>query len=485
MKLEENKLSISYYIKYIFKGGFIVSLGEIIVKALGILLLPVFTVYLSPTDFGAIAMVYSLVSFLSLFYNPGIISASQRLYFEVDSEDEKREIIGSSYMFFLVFPIFFSLIIVLVGPYLSSLLFTDFNFYPYGYIAVFLAFFNQPKRIWILLLSIQHRIQYTTIYVVGGALLSTLISLILIVKMGYGPLGKVLALIPSAIIVFVISNKTVFSYTKGIWSFKKLKEILIYGFPLIFAIWSYEILFIADRFLLEGMIGSEQLGIYSLAYQVSQIPIFIAIGIRKIWNPIFYENMKNKTYDNVKKLVSIYLIFITFIHVSIILFSKELILLLVDERFYGAIPVISIITSGIFFSSLLTISNSFLGYENKFKTTSKIASIAALLNIVLNIVLIPILGISGAAFATMISYMLYFGASAFMVRSFNELLKVHQLLLICIGFLLITVIGVLMFDKPQFSGLEIATKMGVISLFILLIIKLNIFKISQVVMAQG
>ena len=454
-------------------------MGEVTVKALGILLLPVFTVYLSPTDFGTIAMVSSLVSFFSLFYNPGVISASQRLYYEVETEDEKREIIGSSYMFFLIFPILFSSVIIIIGPYLSPFLFKDFNFYPYGYIAIFLAFFNQPKRIWILLLSIQHRIQQTSIYVVSGALLSTIISLILVVKMGYGPLGKVLALIPSAVFIFVISNKAVYSYTKRIWSFKKLKEILKYGFPLVFAIWSYEILFIADRFILEGMIGSEQLGIYSLAYQVSQIPIFIAIGIRQIWNPIFYENMKNKTYDTVNKLVSVYLIFITFIHVVIILFSKELIVLLVDDRFYAAIPVISIITSGIFFSSLLTISNSFLAYNNKFKTTSKIASFAALLNIVLNIVLIPLVGISGAAFATMISYMFYFAASSYMVRSFNKLLKIHKLLIICIGFLLLTVIGVLIFENYESSIVEIAIKIAVIFIFILLIIKLNIFNISQ------
>ncbi|MFT5248452.1 MAG: O-antigen/teichoic acid export membrane protein [bacterium] len=475
------KLSIKYYANYIFKGGFIVSLGEIIVKAMGIALLPVFTVYLSPTDFGTIAMVTSIVSFLSLFYNPGVISASQRMYYDTDSDTERKEIIGSSFLFFLVFPLFFSLLVAFVGPYLTSKLFTDFNFYPYGYIAILLAFFNQPKRMWILLLSIKHRIQETSIYVVCGAIFSTALSLFLVVKLNYGPLGKVLALIPSAMFIFFIANLAVYRFTNLRWSWQKLKEILKFGFPLVLAIWSYEILFIADRFILEGMIGSEQLGIYSLGYQVAQIPIFIAIGIRKIWNPIFYENMKNKSYDTVQKLVKIYLLFVTVMHVSIIFFAKELMLLLVDSRFYGAIPIIGIITAGVFFSSLLTISNSFLGYEKKFKTTSKIASFAAVLNIVLNVVMIPFLGIIGAALATLISYMVYFGIGIYVVRDFDKILKIKKVLVICLLFLLISVSYVFVFRGEEFYLSEILIKLLMLAVFIGIIIKLKIINISKLV----
>ncbi len=464
----EKKKNLTFYLGYIFKGGLVVSLGEIILKGLNILLIPIYTAYLTPKDFGIIALTTSIVSFLGLFYNPGIISAAQRKYYSSEDELDKKEIIGSTYLFVLLFPLIISLIAVIVGYFFSESIFKDYAFYPFGYIAILLAFFTQPKRIWVLLLSMKYKIQKSAIYNVIGGVVSLLLSLFLVINLKYGALGKILALIPSAIFIFYLANKTILQYIQKQWSFSKMKELLIFGLPLIVAVWSYEILFIADRFILEGMIGTEELGVYSIAYQLAQIPIFLAVGIRKVWNPIFYENMKNESYDIVKGLISGYVIFITLICLGIILFAKEFVILMTDSRYYSAIPVIGIITGGIFFNSLITITNSFLGFQNKFKNTSKIALVSAILNIVLNFILIPKLGISGAALATLFSYLVYFVLGVYLVKDYLNKINLRKDLLLCF----IIIVSAIIYTS--FAGIEIIDIKEVVIKIILIVILLGI-----------
>lgn len=399
---------IKKYSLILLKGTFAVSLANAGTKMIGFILLPVFTYYLSPKDYGIVAMFTLVLTVLSLIYNPGLMSATMRLYHAISNEEERKELIGSANRFFFFVPIITIIIGLLFGPKIFSLIFKEFEFYPYGFLALILSLFIQPTRIWTTLMTLQYKIHITALYSFLSVLIGIIITLILVVIFKLGAMGKVLGMFPGAIFLFIIGLIIVNKYTNGKYSFKSLKKQLVLGFPLIGALWAYQALDLIGKFLLERMSDIHSLGIYAFAFSIAQLPMFLVAGVKELWNPVFYENMNRKDYKTISQLITYFIAGLTIINLIVILFSKEIFILFINDRYYEAIPLISFLVLGIYFNGLLTISNSLLGYQNKFGLISVFALIASLINLILNVILIPNLGVLGAVLAITIAYIIFF-----------------------------------------------------------------------------
>ncbi len=475
----ENR-GLRYFSGVLLKGSIAISLAEASSKVIGLILLPVFTYYLSPEEFGLVSIVTVISSFLGLIYNPGMTSATIRLYHDTSNENDRQIIIGSAFRFFILFPLIMTFAAFMAGPFIFPSLFTDLPFYPYGILAILIAFFTQPKRIWVQLMALQYKVRLTALYTVISVLIGTVTALTLVVIFKLGALGKVLAMFPPALLMFIISFRAVKTYSEGKWSIYSIKKQLYMGLPLIIAIWSYEVLHISDRYILERMTDISQVGLYSFGYTIAQVPLFLVLGIRQLWNPIFYENMNRRDYKTVSKLISVYVIFIASICLFLLLFVKETIIILINERYYDAIPVVGVIVIGVYFSSLLTITNSFLGFEKKFGTTSKIASVAAVSNIALNIILIPDWGIMGAAMATLISYLLYLVIGVVAVKSYITILRFIPVFLYTSIYLIAVCVSLMVFASNEIRSYEIFLKVVVLITFVTGLFTFRIVKTTDI-----
>jgi len=408
-----------------------------------------------------VAMVSLVVTALNLFYNPGMVSATMRMYHSTDNEDYRRELIGSAHRFFLFVPLSFIILGLFFGPLLFNKVFKNFEFYPYGVLALILAFFSQPKRIWVTLMTLQYKVHITAFYSVISVVLGLLTTALLVIVFKMGAMGKVLGMFPTVLIFFILSFITIRKYSKGLWSFDSIKKQLFFGFPLILAIWSYEFLHIADRYILERMTDINSVGIYTFGYHLAELPMMLVLGVNQLWNPIFYETMNQKDYKTVSKLINYFISGLTIINIGILLFSKEAIILFINNRYYEAIPLVGVIIVGVYFNGLLTISNSILAYRNKFGTTSIIAIIATVINVALNIVLIPIIGIMGSAVATLIAYLVYFIIGIWHQKETIKLLQDRTKTLIPIlSIIMAMVVNLALFSiyKFKLSTVEIAIK---------------------------
>lgn len=452
---------IKKYGGILLKGSFAVSLANSTTKFVSFLLIPIFTYYLSPEDYGTVAMVTIVVTFLNLFYNPGMVSATMRLYHDTDNEEERKELIGSAHRFFLFFPIIFIITGLIFGEFIFEKAFNDFKFYPFGLIALILAFFGQPKRIWVTLMTLQYKVHITAIYSAISVIVGILTTAFLVIVLEMGAMGKVLGMFPSVIIFFFLSFTTIRKYAGNLWSFASIKKQLKFGFPLIIAIWSYEFLHLADRYILERMTNLKDVGIYSFGYHLAELPMFLVLGVKQLWNPIFYENMNKGDFKTISKLINYFVAFLTLINIGVLLFSKEAIVLFINPRYFDAIPVIGVIIVGVYFNGLLTISNSILAYKKKFGTTSKIALIATVICIVLNILLIPTTGIMGSAIATMISYFIYFVLGLWHQRETIAQLQAKALTIVPITCVVLVMLINLSFNhtfKDEFNWTELILK---------------------------
>lgn len=404
--MEKNK-GHNFFLRKLFFGSLSLSVSEASQKIIGLILLPIFTFYLSPTDFGIIAMVTMTISLTQLLTNPGVTAGSMRLFYDTETKD-KDQVFVNAFSVLIILPIILGLIFTAFGDLIFNTTFKNFSFYPYGLLAVFIGIISQPKQIWSSLQIVKYRVPKLAYFTLIAFILNLLISIILIVIFNLGVLGRIWGMIIGPFFLLIVSFLDFKKYAVNMFSLSKMIKLIKYSFPLTFSLWSFFILTNTDRIMLERLMSLSDVGLYDIGFRIASVPLFITMGFRRMWDPIFYENMKKENYKIISKLISIFIAVFAFICAIIILFSKEVILLLVEQKFYGTISVIPLIVFGVFFNGSIAISNAFLVYDNKFKAIAATAAISSLLNIVLNYYFILMWGINGAAIGTATSYMIYF-----------------------------------------------------------------------------
>lgn len=472
--------NLSFYVKKLAAGSLAMSLEKASQNLVGLILLPVFAIFLSPEDFGILSMFALVVALLGLIYNPGTVSAAVRLYFDTKDEKKRKEIFASTNTFFLLMPIPVTIIISLLGHQLFKNFFTEFDFMPYGFLGVLLAYFSQPKRIWAEFMIVKYKVVQMAGKTFIAFLLGAAVSVICIVLFDMGVMGRIIGLYVAPVMLFVISLITLRKYSKGMTNLKTMAEVVRFGLPLTGAIWAYSLLQYTGVYLIERYLNLDDVGIYNIAYRLAGIPLFITLGFRQMWNPVFYENMQNRNYETITRLMSLFILIMTLLCGFTILFSKELIILLFDERYLQAITVMGWVVMGIFLLGLLPLSNSFLGYAKKFALTSWIALTAAAVNIVLNIWFIPLWGIRGAAFALIISYAIYFGSGViFSYRDFAKVADFKALLMTVLLF----VPSLIYVEKTLSSNInfyEIVIKSSMLIIWVTAVFKFRFMSIKEI-----
>lgn len=392
-----------------FLGGLSLSAVNISGKIVNLLILPIITLYLSPSDFGVIAVYMLIISVLSMIYNPGIISVTLRLYYDHDdSSEENRLLIGSSVFFLVVFPILIVLISVLFQDRIFNLFFKDFNFWPYGFFAVLASITPQVVRLWSTLWVAKNKTSKVAIVSLIRIILAITISLVLVVVYEMKAMGRILGLFLGNLLIFGVAMHDIIKYTKFNFSFKVLWQTLVLGFPLLFSVFSYVIMESSDKYMLEKMVGLSDLGIYDIAYTYSAIPLFLIVGFSQVWQPVFFENMKKEAKEILRKLSNYYVTFFFIISFTVIIFSNEVFNVFVNKEYIKAIEIIPWVVIGVFFLGLSNLIVSIYSYQKRFKEVGGIAIAVAFINIIANYFFIKNYGVIGAAIGSAFTYVIYF-----------------------------------------------------------------------------
>jgi len=476
--------NINKYSTILLKGTIGVTLANAGTRIASLLILPIITCYLSPQDYGTVAVVLLIGEAVGPIVNPGMHAATLRLYHATSSEDERKRLIGSAHTFYVIMPLLVLGLSILSGPFLFTYLFKGLNFYPYGFLAVLLMFFQQSRRSLSSLLALQYKVHVMAVCSAIAAIVSLLLTLLFVVVLKLGAMGKVLGLFPGAIILFAISWITVRRYTNGSWSIVLIKRQLLFGLPLLWGILAYQIMSLAGRYLVERMTDLHQLGLYSLGLSVAQLPIFLIEGFKKQWGAVFYENMNLKDYKTVSKLMAYFVGILTMAHLFLILYVKEALIIVVNERYYTVIPIVGFMILGVYFSGLTIISNAMLSYDNKFRVISRNVVIAAILNIALNIILIPVIGIMGTAIASLVSFVFCFLAGLWYQR--ETLISVQTKGLFFAPVVVLPLISVctylltFFFDASCLNAAEIMIKTGLLVTSAVVFYKAGMFSVNDV-----
>ncbi len=388
-------------LKRLAKESLIYGLSGYISKSISLLLLPLYTAVLTTEDYGILDLLGTIVIVSTFLILSGTDTSVGYYYFRKEYHEERNQIIISSMYVRLIFSVVAFIIIFFGAQYISQLLFgKDLSLFVIitGMTIVFQALHSFLFN----LLRLEFRVWLYTILSSINILLSILLTVYFVLVKGQGVYGALLAQAISYGLIFIYTLFYVFKRYKFGFSFKWVKKILAYGFPLIgtgIAIW---VLNSTDRYFLAHYVDLSAVGIYAVGAKLAAIVGIVGGALQMSWGPyamdIQYEKNAKDIYS---KVFQLYCIANIVIILAISMFAIDILKVFTQPDFYSAKAVVPFLCTSVFFTSAYFIVSIGINLTKKLQHTIWITVAAAGVNIGLIFILTPMFGPVGAAFCIM------------------------------------------------------------------------------------
>lgn len=393
--------------KLIFSRGKWYIFSSLFTKGLSILLLPVYTRYLSPADFGMLNILNSIGQFLPIIISLYIDSAFGR-YFHEDKVDHQRlrKLFSTIYWFVAVYGSFVVFISLISAPlWIGSIAQIPFSYLFLTFIPALLMQLGQLGTVY-LRQSLDSR--RSTLLEVGTALLSIAITLPLLILMDMGVMAKLVGSMVSA--TFLLFYYGRYFYRKNLlgfeWDFQVLRRSLIYSLPLLPSVVGGWISGMSDRLILAKYANVEAVGIYSLAASLATILYVIQDAITQVTGPVSMSGLihdREATLNKIARLSLMLWAIMLFADFALVLFSKEIIAVLATKAYVRSTVLIGICAFAYVISPQYRLFMDILSYHKKMWIVTTAGLLSALVSVVLNVVFIPQFGYFATAWSFVLS----------------------------------------------------------------------------------
>lgn len=406
----------------------VVLSGELIFKLISLVVTIYLARYLGTVGFGKYSFVFAYLTFFNIITDLGL----QQILVREMARDPKiaPKLIGNAYIIRLLLTIFavvLSLIIITLMSYPADTT-------SYIYIAAFTLLFISFSDFYRTIFEANLRMEYNTIAKLTFKVLSAALILWIIFVLQGTLTQIILVLVFSELVKTLInysfSRKFVrprFSIDFGLWSF-----LVKAALPLALSSVIWVIYHQIDIVMLSVMQGDAPVGIYSAAYRLCNPFLIISTALMMSLFPVMSEAFKTSKEKLIKSyaLGVRYLIIIMLpIAMGITLMSDKIVLLIYGAEFAGSITALQILIWAILLGGINLILLNLLVSIDRQKLNTLSVGICAIVNVVLNLILIPILSYNGAAIATVVTNVVLFVASFYFVSKHLQLPPVRNTLI--------------------------------------------------------
>ena len=379
-------------------------IAHIATKAMGFISIPVFTRLFTRADYGLVAVFSSYVGIITVVLSLNSYASVGRYYYEEKSDF--GEFLSSTLSFLGIIILLTIPIYILFYKQIGSLMKLP------GLLPVYLMF----ASLFAILTSIYRQImvpqrkskQVAKINILESyATFGVAVLLVYLLKENRY-LGQIWATLLVGFVFSVYFTIVIAKYSKLSFKVEHIKYILSYSVPLIPYALSGIILAQFDRIMVNATIGAASAGLYSLAYNIGMLLSLVIYSTQTALMPDFFKFMNHKEYDRLDLLIKKVFSIVIISALGLILFAKEIMIILADKKFHSALSVIPIVIIGYVFYGMFTVYGRYIGYEKKTIYVSIVAITAGISNIILNAIFIPRYGYIAAAYTTVVSYFIMF-----------------------------------------------------------------------------
>jgi O-antigen/teichoic acid export membrane protein/glycosyltransferase involved in cell wall biosynthesis len=410
---EAARLTIFASISKLARQSAIYGLGGLVSRILAVLLLPLYTSYLSTTDYGKIETLVAATAVMVIVLRLGISSAFFRFYFDAHDQEGRTRVVRTSFWFTMcAATVGLILAIILANP-ISRLLQLGSPAHPETtlVIAAGVGLWAQMnyEQLTSLFRAEERAVGYVTASL-ANILITVGATVLLVVVLHKGPLGVLVGnFIGTLCIYFVLLGYR--RYQLGLEFDRKLfRAMNKFGMPLVpaaLALWAINFI---DRLFIALFKDQSEVGVYSVAVRVSSAIVFMMIAFRTAWPAFAYSIEDDREARRTYSFVLTYVVFVTcWVSLAFGVLAPWIVHLLArNPAFQRAAEAVPLLAFGAAAYTAYTVMAIGSGRARKVQWNWVIAAVAAAVNVALNVILIPPYGMEGAAIATAAAYLALF-----------------------------------------------------------------------------
>lgn len=396
--------------------GAVYTASRVLNQGAAFLLLPLYAHLLGSFGVGVIEVMSVARAFLGILLCQGLDTAWFRLRFQLDGDDERRAFESTVFWYLLASCTAGVLALWAFGDRLGPVLTPGVPFVPLGVLsavtAVGLIFTSLVERN----LQAEQRPFAFAVFGLVRTLVTTAAVVVFVAALRRGADGKIEAEALAAILAALFS---VYMLRPAlVWSRARLREALAYGLPLVPHNLAWFANNLLDRFLLNGLLGLQAVGVYSMGYRLASIGMMVGMAVNQAFAPVFIEGVKSleraeaardsATAEAVRKRVAsmgfLTVIVACILAQSVTAAGREVLLVATTREFSNSWRVLAPVGGGVVaWGWYATLAQSIAYRPDTVRRLPIITIAAAGANAVANLVLIPRFGIDGAAWATLLS----------------------------------------------------------------------------------
>ncbi|MCL4708117.1 oligosaccharide flippase family protein [bacterium] len=394
--------------KSILKHGSIYSLGNILSKLVGFLMIPIYTRYLTPADYGVLELLTLVSVIFSMVLALRLTSGLTRYYREYEEQEDRNRLVSTALVFTVVLAALAYALLSRSGESISLLVFKTAKYHDEVILIIISLAFEMCASVAYTYLRILEKSVHFILISFLQLVIGLSLNVYFIVVLQWGLNGILYSMVVSNGVAFLLLSAYTFAQVRFHFDAGKLRGMLVFGLPLIPAGFLIFILNMGDRFLLGRLTTLSEVGIYALGYKFGMmLGTFIGGPFSFVWAPKRVEIYKDRTNrDEIFTRVFLYLFLVlALVGLAISILIKDVLTFIAAPEFLPAFRVVPLVTLGYVFYTLYYLVDFGFYINNKTYWYIIINAVAAALNVGLNLWLIPRHGAMGAAMATAISFL--------------------------------------------------------------------------------
>jgi len=431
------------------------------------LLIPLYTHVLSTEQYGILELLNRTGAILLLFIMLGVRQAFIRFYFDHEDDEWRKKVLATTLAFLITSS---TTAILIFNPFkdmVAGLLFNDPAIGGLFLYVILWIPFDLVVNVGLAHLQIQLKsIKYVVInFFKFFFYLGSNVLLVYYWRMGIEGI-----LITNLWISTVIGIGFLIYYIK--WthfkiSFSLLKSMLRFGLPYLPTAFFGYIVSNGDRYFLTMFSNLDEVGIYALGAKIGMFGLaFIVEPFGRVWTPFLFENYNKEGGSQlISKVFTIYTVIVVTVALGISVSAPTIIPLISDEAFYESFKLVPVICLAAIFYDLAVMADAGILISKKTKYKPLIFGSAAVVCVIANVLLVPVLNSMGAAIAQVFTFFTLFIVNFAMSNRFYKIdLEYKKMGIIIGGGMLVYLISKLILDtNPD----DMTTKLISLSTFIL------------------
>ena len=475
--IKEGDLLNNNFSTKIISNSIVYTISGLIQKCFSFFLLPLYTAYLTPSDYGLTGISSTFINTMGFIVAFSLFSSILRFFVDFKSNPDKlKRFYGTIIIFTFLSGIVFGLLLFLLRGTLSSAVFGGVDFFPFILIVLISLVFSCQVHIYENILRSQQKAFKYAVLSLAYFFVTVICNLFFVVYLKKGAIGVVLATMIANLLytLYFIADLLKMRAISFCIDIPLLKEALSYSIPIMPHNLSTQIAQFISMALIGGTRTIASLGLYSVALQFGNMADIIQVYINNAYGPWLYEKLhaKDDGYkNNIASAVSALCVIIGLFFLCLSLFAHDYIVLFVKQSYCSSWKYIPLIVGTYAIKTPYYFYINILFYHKKASKFMFVATLSSsLINIFLSAFFIPLYGVYGSIVADAISMIIRVGIIVIISKRFESIgIKLMSFVgnfFVVISFILIGLFPSYLFYSSSFSFVNLFYKFFIIVLYI-------------------